>query len=240
LEGYSEATQSYSSIPLTAQPAEGEDPLVPSFWALAFPTVTTLSVYLDRDRPLSEPKWVKTGDVEEWLRNMFGRVLVGGTQGWERRIEVVDPDPAPTIQTILESWSFNSSIGTSKDRQAFVKSHMADSENVLEILLRLVRGERATPFAHAGPGAQASPVASGPLLHALSPSSPHANQQTHVSLAVLAIYRLAGEYAVEAGKRNEDVAERVGEILRCLPQHLLYKSLDGIFRERKVDKKASR
>jgi 20S proteasome subunit alpha 6 len=54
-------------------------------------------VHLDKDRPLSEPKWVKTGDVQEWLRSMFGRMFwVAGDaaeDGWEKKIEVKDPDP---------------------------------------------------------------------------------------------------------------------------------------------------
>jgi len=36
---------------------------------------------------------------------------------------------------------------------------------------------------------------------------------------------------------KNEVDEQVGEIIRCLPQHLLYKSLDGIFREWKDAKK---
>lgn len=42
---------------------------------------------------MTEPRWVKTGDVEEWLRNTFGIFWVSGDDGWEKRIEVVDPDP---------------------------------------------------------------------------------------------------------------------------------------------------
>ena len=39
---------------------------------------------------------MKSGDVQEWLKSMFGRMIwlpgevVGG---WEKKIEVVDPDP---------------------------------------------------------------------------------------------------------------------------------------------------
>ncbi len=53
-------------------------------------------VHLDRARPLSEPKWVKSGDVQEWLKSMFGRMmwLAGDVAGgWENKIDVVDPDP---------------------------------------------------------------------------------------------------------------------------------------------------
>ena len=105
----------------------------------------------------------------------------------------------------------------------------------MEILLRLVRGERATPFT-SGPVLSASNVA-GPLLSAMASDFGHSGQQTHVSLAVLAMFRMTVEYATkaegESGKK--DVEDRMGEIIRCLPSHLLYKSLDGIFKEWKAE-----
>lgn len=60
------------------------------------PATVTLLLYLDTERPLSEPKWARTGDVQEWLRSMFGRMFwVAGdaAEGWEKKIQVVDPDP---------------------------------------------------------------------------------------------------------------------------------------------------
>lgn len=115
---------------------------------------------------------------------------------------------------------------------------MADTDNILEILLRLVRGERATASYQSGPAISA-PSVSGPLLSALSHGSAHGAQQTHVSLAVLAMFRMAVEYAKKAvpEKGKNEVEERMGEIIRCLPSHLVYKSLDGIFKEWRVEKK---
>jgi len=115
---------------------------------------------------------------------------------------------------------------------------MTETDNILEILLRLVRGERATPFSQSTPTVTA-PSVSGPLLSALAQGSAHGSQQTHVSLAVLAIFRMATEYACKASgdKGKTDVEQRMGEIIRCLPSHLIYKSLDGIFKEWRVDKK---
>ena len=181
---------------------------------------------------------------------------------WERKIEVVDPDPvsfclcfitlkkqgrltnlvqAPTIWTVLDGWAANSTVGLQTERQRFVRTHMVETDNVLEILLRLVRGERATPFTQAAPAISA-PSVSGPLLAALSPSLAHGSQQTHVSLAVLAVWRMTLEYAQKAlqEKGRTEAEEHLGEIIRCLPSHLLYKSLDGIFKEWKVEKKSGR
>jgi 20S proteasome subunit alpha 6 len=119
---------------------------------------------------------------------------------------------------------------------------MSESDNMLEILLRLIRGERATPISFSNTASSSSLHLSGPLLTALSPNSPHASQQTHLTLAIVAMVRMAESFADQAmpsdeGKGKREVDERVGEIIRCLPQHLLYKSLDGIFREWKDVKK---
>ncbi|KAI9001144.1 hypothetical protein BD414DRAFT_511728 [Trametes punicea] len=237
MEGCSEAN-TYVSLDISGQ-LEKEDPTVPPFSKAKVPSEVLLVLYLDKEKPLSEPRWVKTGDVQEWLRSMFGRMFwVAGdaADGWEKRIEVVDPDPAPTIWTVLESWASNSNVGQPTERQRFLRTHMTETDNVLEILLRLVRGERSS-FTQNAP--LAPPSVSGPLLSALSPGSAHGAQQTHVSLAVLALFRLAVEYAVRAAddKGKAEAEERVGEIIRSLPSHLVYKSLDGIFKEWKVEKK---
>lgn len=139
---------------------------------------------------------------------------------------------------MLEGWAGNSPVADADVRQSFLKTHMANTDNILEILLRLVRGERATPFSQSSP-ALTAPSVSGPLLSALSRDSAHGSQQTHVSLAVLALFRMSMEYAKKAHgeKGKQEVEERVGEIIRCLPSHLIYKSLDGIFKEWRVEKK---
>lgn len=67
-------------------------------------------MYLDRARPLSEPKWVKSGDVQEWLNSMFGRmfwIARDAAGGWEKKIEVVDPDPVSfylCFHQLEEAW----------------------------------------------------------------------------------------------------------------------------------------
>lgn len=259
VEGLSEATKSYLPLSTIPEPCNADE-TIPSFSKVSLPSKVHLIVHLDTDRPLSEPKWVKTGDVQEWLKSMFGRMFwVAGdaADGWEKKIEVADPDPvcvlpvdfhlfptlsqAPTIWTVLEGWAVNSPVGVQTERQRFLKTHMSEVDNLLEILLRLVRGERATPFSQTAPAISA-PSVSGPLLTAFSKSSAHGTQQTHVSLAVLAMFYMTIEYAQKArGEKGKGEAEeRVGEIIRCLPSHLIYKSLDGIFKEWRAEKKGAR
>ncbi|KAG1753688.1 uncharacterized protein EDB91DRAFT_1099336 [Suillus paluster] len=243
IEGLSDATKSYSPLP-TLSDASGADETLPSFSKATLPSKISLIVHLDTERPLSEPKWVKSGDVQEWLKSMFGRMFwVAGdaADGWEKKIAVVDPDPAPTIWTVLDGWAINSPVGVPTERQRFVKTHLTEVDNMLEILLRLVRGERATPFSQSTPAISA-PSVSGPLLTALSQSSSHGAQQTHVSLAVLALFHMSVDFARKASgeKGKAEAEEKMGEIIRCLPSHLLYKSLDGMFKEWRADKKGSR
>jgi 20S proteasome subunit alpha 6 len=98
---------------------------------------------------------------------------------------------------------------------------MTETDNILEILLCLVRGECATPFSQSAPSISA-PSVSGPLLSALSQGSAHGSQQTHVSLAILAMFRMTVEYARKAvgDKGKGEVEERVGEIIRSMDQCL--------------------
>ena len=97
IEGLSETTKSYAPLPtLPSDDASPTDPTIPTFNQAPIPSQIILIAHLDTDRPLSEPKWVKSGDVQEWLKSMFGRMFwVAGdaADGWERKIEVVDPDP---------------------------------------------------------------------------------------------------------------------------------------------------
>ncbi|KAF5393885.1 hypothetical protein D9757_000284 [Collybiopsis confluens] len=245
VEGRSDISKGYAPLPLPGKDASDDSdlsipPLTDTDGTLSSKTVTLIA-YLDTKRPLSEPRWLRTGDIHDWLKSMFGRMFwVAGdaAEGWEKKITVVDPDPPPTIWTVLEGWAQNSPVGALNERQRFLKTHLSETENILEILLRLVRGERATAFSSSS--TISAPSVSGPLLSALGLATAHGSQQTHVSLAVLAMYQIGIEYATKSlgesvGKKEVD--ERIGEIIRCLPSHLIYKSLDGIFKEWRVDKK---
>ena len=77
-------------------PTAESDITVPPFSKVDMPFDVTLQVHLDTERPLSEPRWARTGDIQEWLKSLFGgRFWVAGdaSSRWESKIEVVDPDP---------------------------------------------------------------------------------------------------------------------------------------------------
>ncbi|KAK7024245.1 Proteasome subunit alpha type-6 [Paramarasmius palmivorus] len=230
------------------------EPIFPPFTRAFLQRYFTLVVYLSQERPLSEAKWTKSGDIREWLRSVFGRVQSTADieSSWEGKIIVVDPDPPPTIKTVLENWALHSSVGDGlNDRQKFIRTRLGTSDNQLEILLRLVRGERATAFQHSSTSISRSSI-EGPLLKAWEDGAEeHKERQTHVSLAVMAIFQVAVEFAEKAEanmstetgessriwKGKKEVEDRVGEIIRCLPARINHKSLDGMFKEWKAMQK---
>ena len=53
----------------------------------------TLTVYLNKKRPLSEPKWCRTNQADEWLLEQFGSLKASSEIGWRGKLEIMDPDP---------------------------------------------------------------------------------------------------------------------------------------------------
>jgi 20S proteasome subunit alpha 6 len=45
------------------------------------------------------------------------------------------------------------------------------------------------------------------------------------------MYRLTTDFAERAGEKSGVVEEKIADILKSLPGHLILKSLDGLFRE---------
>ncbi|KAK4049504.1 hypothetical protein OIO90_005455 [Microbotryomycetes sp. JL221] len=192
----------------------------------------TIVAHLDRANPLTEARWVKTGEVEQWI------ISLGLTNGqdprkdklseWRGKIAVVDPDAPPTIEHTLKSWATSSTIGNFDERKKFIEIHMADIDNVVEILLRLTRGDRPGPtYASASSPSQANSV--GVLAATLS--APYPDSQTQVSLAVLAMFRLSVETAEKAGLDKQEIYKQVSDIVRNVPSTLQNKALDGMFKE---------
>jgi hypothetical protein len=108
IEGVSDSSATYHPLELSAE--SSEDNTVPPFGTATLPLHTVLTAYLDKDRPLSEPRWVKTGDVQDWLKSMFGRMFwVAGeaADGWEKKIEVVDADPVSISNSPFSNSIFN-------------------------------------------------------------------------------------------------------------------------------------
>jgi 20S proteasome subunit alpha 6 len=173
-----------------------------------------LNVYLNKKNPLSVPRWCRNNSADEWLYEQFG----SKHSAWKAKLVVMDPDPPPTLASILENWSSSSNLSSSQRRNTFISTLLSDPHDLLEILLRLTRGDR-------------NPPAPAPLANTIRADSPYATHQTHVSLAILAMYRLTTDYAVQAGVDLESVNEKIGDIIKSLPTNLIGRSLDGMFKE---------
>ncbi|CAO1626613.1 unnamed protein product [Sympodiomycopsis kandeliae] len=217
-----------------------------------------ITVSVDVVSPFVEGKWLKTGDVEDWLHTLPGFTQRPQDQAWRGKIHVVDPDPPPTIQDVFDDWSVKSFVGTGKDRRRFIQTRLQTAQDQIEILCRLVRGERASSVAMRDVGV--------PLAEASRKTS-FASHQTHLSLAVMALFGVAEEYAgtvgalsspddedeknikVEEEKQNESLASvtsskepkksnapspfetKISDILMSMPTNLLFKALDGLWKE---------
>lgn len=198
----------------------------------ALPQELVINVYLDKLAPLLEAKWLKTGDVEDWLSALPGFAHSRlSDQSWHQKIQVDDPDPPPTIFDVFADWSSKSFLGTGRDRRRFVLDCLKDSKGQVEILCRLVRGERASTvstkeLAVAGGSGKRNPLAEAAKMTSFT------SHQTHLSLAVYALFSLAEEYARGAGEKQETFHGRISEVLMGLPQNLVFKALDGLVSSR--------
>ena len=151
-----------------------------------------VSVAMDRVGSFPEAKWLKTGDVEDWLSTLPGFAQRPQEQAWRGKIHVVDPDPPPTIQDVFSDWSVKSFMGAAKDRRRFIQDYLQTAQGQMEIFCRLVRGERASS------SVVQRDWGKNPLAEAARKTA-FASHQTHLSLAVMAIFDLAEEYATIAG-----------------------------------------
>lgn len=66
------------------------------------PDHITVVATMDRANPLTEARWVKTGEVEQWILSL---ALANGSDikkeeqlsAWRGKIEVVDPEPVSVL-----------------------------------------------------------------------------------------------------------------------------------------------
>ena len=91
VEVLSDAKKKYTPLQLASEAFES-DPMFPPLLTIKLPSKLSLVIHLDTEKPIPEARWVKTGDVHEWVRSTFGRIF-DASEGWERKIVVQDPDP---------------------------------------------------------------------------------------------------------------------------------------------------
>lgn len=52
------------------------------------------------------------------------------------------------------------------------------------------------------------------------------------------MYRLTTDYAEQAGVKTEVLNEKIADIIKSLPTHMIHKSLDGLYKEWLAERKA--
>jgi len=178
--------------------------------------------------------------------------LNASISAWKGKIKVVDPDAPPTFQHALESWlsTANTRNGFDGARYKFVTTHFQDVKNVLEVVLRLIRGIAPSPSSSLSSAERSHSTAHSHSHHSAGSShhlthhhhqsaslaaqasaaeAPYPEQQTAVSLATFQLLRLGLEAAVEAGVKRSEIERKVGEIVRTLPYSLIFRALDSMF-----------
>lgn len=191
----------YRLLPLHGGPASELD------HAASRATELRITAYLDKVSPLVEAAWVKTGDLDAFLGPRAPDHV------WVDKVTVVDPDPPPTMDTVLSDWAGESYLGSARDRRRFVAEAFETPRGLVEILARIVRGDKGSAVPE---GSLREPLASA--LRACANSSNH----NHASLAVLAIFDLI------PGENASQTRTKVGEILMGFPRHLIFKTLDNL------------
>lgn len=185
------------------------------------------TVFLDKEKPLTEPKWVKTGHVEDWIR--ASRPISARDPDepddifWRSKLQIIDPDAPPTLSSVLDGWALVSKIGSLKDRRRFANGHLSSLNNMVQILLRAVRGTEE-------PLTRSSLQHShGPLRSAISPKDFYYNKQSHSSLAVMAIVNLVKDYSYESKEPRNIMEEKIGNIIKSMPNTVIFAATDSLF-----------
>jgi hypothetical protein len=189
----------------------------------------TITVMLDAVSPKQELRWVKTGDVEEWLSAFPGfQSSFASTSGakvvhaWTDKIHVVDPDPPPTVADVLQDWASKSFVGSVGERKRFLEVYqLHTTSGMTDVICKLVRGERSVPTPNAR-------ELGAPLREAMEGN---VFQQSHLTCGIMAIVRLVKEYAATAGVVESAVEARIQEIFMCLPTHQVFRGIDGLLKE---------
>jgi hypothetical protein len=65
----------------------------------AAPGKITIAVQLDKANPLQEARWVKTGEVDEWIAQNTGNSA--SETGWQGKIKIMDPEPVRATTLIM-------------------------------------------------------------------------------------------------------------------------------------------
>lgn len=91
--------------------------------------VKCIEIWLNLSMPLTEPKWTK-GNLRDYIHeaSKFHRIL-----------HILDADPCPTLQSIIEQWTRDSTVGLQSERLLFQRSQLCKLNRLLDIFSTLLK-----------------------------------------------------------------------------------------------------
>lgn len=136
----------------------------------------------------------------------------------------------PTFLEIAQTWADSHSDPSTRSKtRDFVDAAFADVNNIVELMLCLIRGGDLPP-SRASPASYRQPQVAELFARALAMGAPQPDEQSSLSLATYAMFKLAIDHGVKAGLGQEELHREVSEIVRQLPTPMLYKAMEAQYR----------
>ncbi|KAK0553546.1 hypothetical protein OC846_002467 [Tilletia horrida] len=221
-------------------------------------TVIRVTVHLDPQYPVRQAEWLRTGDIEEHLNTYE---IGEQSNPWRSKIVVMDPDPEPTIDDMLESWATKSFLMNGRDRRRFVRGYFflppaadsgaGDDQDIAADSIDEHYGVTVWSlgqlFGRLGQGKNERytvPVTPAAKLRTGSTSGPNpltmvateqifgsGHAQSMAGLSAVALFELTRELAQAVGWSDFQLRAKLGQILLGLPQHTLFRAMDSLFKD---------
>lgn len=88
-------------------------------------THITIVATLDRQNPLTEARWVKTGEVEPWIASLnLATDKKESVSEWRGKITISDPDPVRSLPTCTRAFPFFDALMPSSPRPSSRRSRL--------------------------------------------------------------------------------------------------------------------
>ncbi|PWN34235.1 uncharacterized protein FA14DRAFT_180862 [Meira miltonrushii] len=191
------------------------------------------------DSTAKEAKWIRTGNLSEWLSILPGMQSSISTEpmsSWIGKMYVVDPDPPPTLTDVYDEWVKKSFIATALQRRSFLQDYNLDAGSGLnELIARIVNVQQSDR----NPNSINTPTEkelAEPLMEAVKETQ-FDSHHSHSSLLVWTLTRMLLQSSTlqheEDGGENKEVEtlNRIRDLILSIPMHILFRALDGLCKE---------
>ncbi|KTW25780.1 hypothetical protein T552_03393 [Pneumocystis carinii B80] len=147
--------------------------------------VKRIEIWLNLSMPLTEPKWTKGNLMDN----------IDKTSQFHNILHILDADPCPTLQSIIEQWTRESTVGFQSERLLFQRSQLCKLGRLLDIFSNVLKPDS---------------VLTAPMN------------------AILNIVRMMG---TKTEIDQEELLIKVKQALFLIPEYLISKSLDTMFKK---------